>query len=168
MNLVFGALWEDLIATVLLGAIGGLSLGLLQEKGLEMPHWYTNINVKFIDMGFFADVFIGMLAAVIVYALNPPDGALQLIFTTLTAGIGGSAILKSYIKGTQATQHDRLSAQSLQLAEHAINVVKSHEPLDSESMGTNVPGKINLNLLQEQLKILKEERKKIKRTKTQD
>ena len=140
----------------------------MQEKGLEMPRRYIDSHVKFIDMGFLADVFIGMLAAVIIYALNPPDSALQLIFITLTAGIGGSAILESYIKGTQATQHDRLSVQSMHLAEHAINVVKSHEPLDSESMGTNVPGKTNLNLLQEQLKILKEERKKIKRTKTQD
>ena len=120
-------------------------------------------NVRFIDLGIWADVFIGILAAIIIYALNPPDGALQLIFITLTAGIGGSAILKSYIKGTQATEHDRLAAQSMQLAEYAINVANPHETLDPKSIEVDVTGKINLNLLQKQLDILKEERRKTKR-----
>lgn len=97
---VFGTLWIDLVAAIVLGAIGGLGLGLLQEKGLEMPHWYTETSVNFADFGFISDVLVGALAAVITYAINPPAGLLQLLAITITAGIGGSAILKGYTKST--------------------------------------------------------------------
>jgi hypothetical protein len=71
-----------------------------------MPHWYreTETGVSFADLGFISDVLIGALAAVITYALNPPTGILQLIASATTAGIGGSAILKGYIKGTAVRQ----------------------------------------------------------------
>jgi hypothetical protein len=104
MEIVLGALWKDLLLAAVLGAVGGLGLGLLQEKGLEMPHWYTETGVHFADLGFISDLLIGALAAVIVYALNPPSGMLQLISSAITAGIGGSAILKGYIKGTALRQ----------------------------------------------------------------
>ncbi len=104
MEIVLGVLWKDLLLAVVLGAVGGLGLGLLQEKGLEMPHWYTETGVNFADLGFISDVLIGALAAIITYALNPPAGVLQLISSAITAGIGGSAILKGYIKGTALRQ----------------------------------------------------------------
>ena len=104
MEIVLGMLWKDLLLAVVLGAVGGLGLGLLQEKGLEMPHWYTETGVNFADLGFISDVLIGALAAIITYAVNPPAGVLQLISSAITAGIGGSAILKGYIKGTALRQ----------------------------------------------------------------
>jgi hypothetical protein len=106
MELVLGMLWKDLILAAVLGAVGGVGLGLLQEKGFEMPHWYreTETGVSFADLGFISDVLIGALAAVITFALNPPAGILQLISSAITAGIGGSAILKGYIKGTAVRQ----------------------------------------------------------------
>jgi len=100
MELVLGTLWEDLLLAAALGAVGGMGLGLLQDKGLEMPHWHNETGVNFADLGFISDIFIGALAAVIVYALNPPAGMLQLVSSGITAGIGGSAILKGYVKGT--------------------------------------------------------------------
>jgi len=104
MDPVFTALWIDLVVAAVFGAIGGFGLGLLQERGLEMPHLYSETGVTFADLGFIADVLIGALAAVITYALNPPAGLLQLLAATITAGIGGSAILKGYIKGTAARE----------------------------------------------------------------
>ena len=79
MELVLGTLWKDLLLAAALGAVGGMGLGLLQEKGLEMPHWHNETGVNFADLGFISDIFIGALAAVIVYALNPPAGMLQLV-----------------------------------------------------------------------------------------
>lgn len=105
MDLVLGTLWKDLLLAAALGAVGGMGLSLLQEKGLEMPHWHTDTGVNFADLGFIADVLIGALAAVITYALNPPSGILKLVSAGLTAGIGGSAILKGYVKGTAVREH---------------------------------------------------------------
>jgi hypothetical protein len=104
MDPVFASLSMDLMVAAGLGAVGGLGLALLQEKGLEMPHWYKETGVNFADLGFIADILIGALAAVITYALNPPTGTLQLVAAGVTAGIGGSAILKGYIKGTVARE----------------------------------------------------------------
>jgi len=104
MDPIFATLWIDLVVAVLFGAIGGFGLGLLQEKGLEMPHPYTETGVTFVDLGFIADIIIGALAAVITYAFNPPSGSLSLLAAAVTAGIGGSAILKGYIKGTAARE----------------------------------------------------------------
>lgn len=104
MNPVFATLSRDLVMAGIFGAIGGFGLSLLQEKGLEMPHLYAETGVTFVDLGFIADVLIGALAAVITYALNPPAGTLQLLAATVTAGIGGSGILKGYIKGTAARE----------------------------------------------------------------
>lgn len=101
MNPVFNSLWVDLLAAGLLGALGGLGLGLLQERGLELPHSTQESGIRFIDLGFIGDMLVGILAAVLMYALNPPEGLLQLIATGVPAGVGGSAVLKGYIQSTK-------------------------------------------------------------------
>ena len=92
-----------------LGAVGGFGLAMLQEKGLEMPHWDKQTGVKFVDLGFIADILIGALAAFLTYTLGQPTGKLQLFSASITAGIGGSAILKGYIKGTAAREQASLA-----------------------------------------------------------
>jgi hypothetical protein len=104
MDPVFGTLWIDLPLASVFGAIGGFGLGLLQEKGLEMPHTTKDSGVAFMDFGYIADIIVGAVAAVIIYAVNPPGGLLQMIAVTVTAGIGGSGILKGYIKDTAAKE----------------------------------------------------------------
>ena len=59
MELVLGTLWKDLLLAGALGGVGGIGLGLLQEKGLEMPHWHKETGVNFADLGFIADILIG-------------------------------------------------------------------------------------------------------------
>jgi hypothetical protein len=74
-------------------SLGGLGLGFLQEEGLEWPH-----RVKGrIKLGFLDDVFIGAVAAIIFYAINPPSAPTRLVASTITAGPSGSAILKGYV-----------------------------------------------------------------------
>ena len=53
--------------------------------------------VKFADLGFIADILIGVLVALIIYAINPLTDIFKLFVVTVTAGIGGSAILENYI-----------------------------------------------------------------------
>ncbi|TKJ29523.1 hypothetical protein CEE39_09090 [bacterium (candidate division B38) B3_B38] len=109
MNTVFATLWKDLLAAAALGVVGGFGLALLQEKGLEMPHWDKQTGVHFADLGFIADVLIGALAAFLTYTLAQPKGMLQLFSASITAGIGGSAILKGYIKGTASRQQANMA-----------------------------------------------------------
>lgn len=79
MNGILGTMWIDLGYAALFGALGGLGLGLLQEKGLEWPrhyqHQYKDDIINFTKLGFIADICIGALAGIIIYALNPPAGA---------------------------------------------------------------------------------------------
>jgi len=130
MDTVLATLWKDIIVAAGLGAVGGFGLSLLQEKGLEMPHWDKQTGVKFVDLGFIADVLIGVLAAVIIYALNPPIKILQLVSVAITAGLGGSAILKGYTKGSAARKQASLAEMYRAAATDAsrgvnLNIVKA-------------------------------------------
>ena len=130
MDPIFSTLWKDLLAAAGLGAVGGFGLSLLQEKGLEMPHWDKQTGVKFVDLGFIADVLIGALAAVIIYTLDKPKEMLKLLSIAITAGIGGSAILKGYIKGTAARKQASLAEMYRAAATDAsrgvnLNIVKA-------------------------------------------
>ena len=87
MDTVLATLWKDIIVAAGLGAVGGFGLSLLQEKGLEMPHWYKETGVHFADLGFIADILIGALAAVIIYTLDQPNEMLQLLSVAITAAI---------------------------------------------------------------------------------
>lgn len=97
-----GQLWVDLMAAALFGGLGGFGLGLVQEKGLALPRPYRESEATFINLGFLGDVLIGALAAVLMYALNPPDGMLDMIATTIPAGIGGSGVFKGYLESARS------------------------------------------------------------------
>ena len=105
MQSAFLSLAVDFAFVSLFGSLGGLVLALLQGKGLEMPHLIEASGTTFVDAGFLADIIIGAAAAAVTYAVNPPAGKVQLFATTFTAGIGGSGILKAYIKGTATREH---------------------------------------------------------------
>lgn len=119
VNPVFGSHTYGLMLAALFGAIGGLALGLMQEKGLEAPHFNKATGITFFDLGFLADVLVGALAAMLTYAANPPSEGLRLFSATLTAGIGGSGILKGYIKGTAAREQAKQAALYRAVAEDA-------------------------------------------------
>lgn len=90
---------------------------------------YRENGVNFADLGVISDILIGALAAVITFTVNQPIRVLQLVAATLLAGIGGNAILKSYIKGKEATKKIDLAKQSQQIAkvplEHLITTRKA-------------------------------------------
>jgi Protein of unknown function (DUF4257) len=107
---VLSSFTADITFAILFGILGGFMLGLLQDKGLEMPHLSKTSGVTFVDAGFLADMFVGAAAAALTYALNPPTTKEKLFAVTFTAGIGGSGILKAYIKGTAAREQAKQAA----------------------------------------------------------
>ncbi len=112
-------LLADLPVVVLGGALGGLALGLMQERGLELPSVHRENNRSFYDLGFIADIIIGILAAVIVYGFNPPSTSSQLLSTSIISGVGGSGILKSYVKSTGIMKHAEIAKKYKDLADRA-------------------------------------------------
>jgi hypothetical protein len=99
------SLWLNLMTAALFGALGGFGLGLIQEKGLALPRLIRESGTTFANLGFIGDVLIGALAAILIYALNPPDNLLGMIATTIPAGIGGSGVFKGYLESSKATMH---------------------------------------------------------------
>lgn len=127
------SLWLALMAAALSGALGGFGLGLVQEKGLALPRLIRESGVVFINLGFIGDMLIGALAAVLIYALNPPDSLLVLISTTIPAGIGGSGVFKGYLEGTQAmiqANRAEMYRSTAWDATRGVNVIERLKELD--------------------------------------
>lgn len=122
MQPLFSSLVVDVLYAAICGLLGGFGLGLLQEKGIEMPHRRSALGegetapTAYLDFGFVADMFIGALAAAIVYALNPPANQIQLIGTSLIAGLGGAGILKGYVEGRRSDQLTNIANEVMGIA----------------------------------------------------
>nr|MBN1229824.1 DUF4257 domain-containing protein [Anaerolineae bacterium] len=117
-------IWLDLLIAALFGLAGGFGLGLLQENGIELPRTCKKIVKQegeenkvtfYLDLGFLADMLVGALAALVLYALNQPGNILQLIAVAVTSGLGGAGILKGYV---QAQRNQELGS----VAQEAINI----------------------------------------------
>lgn len=122
MNPLLGSLGLDIVAVIVCGFLGGFGLGLLHENGIELPHRRTVLEdnnstpTPYLDFGFLADMFTGVLAALIVYALNPPASGVQLIGTSLVAGLGGAGILKGYVEARNNQLLAQIANEALDLA----------------------------------------------------
>lgn|SRR5574341_1034255 len=125
MQVLFGSLWADLVAAVLSGLIGGLGLGFLQEHGIEVPRRRSKVETVggtqssvtyYLDLGFLADMGVGAIAAVIIYALNTPNSQLQLIGVGLTSGLGGAGILKGFVQARRNQELSGIAREAVALA----------------------------------------------------
>jgi uncharacterized membrane protein len=102
---VFGSFIRDFIGIFLIGVVGGVVFALLMERGLTFPtKVYSNEKLIRVNFEFFADVIIGALAAVIVYALNSPQSQQTFVVLGIISGIGGSAILTAYMKSRESEE----------------------------------------------------------------
>jgi len=116
---VFGTWLKDVAGVLTFGAAGGLALGLMQDKGLELPSIVSENGKKFLDPGFFADIGIGAIAALVIYGFNPPSTVGQLMATSITAGVGGSGVLKSYVRGIGIRKHAEIAGRYRELLHRA-------------------------------------------------
>jgi hypothetical protein len=96
----------SLLLTLVAGAVGGLVYELLTLQGnIEYPHQLTEKEVveKFpyaiagslYDLGIWARVIIGALAAMIVMLVVSPSSTFSLLATAVVAGSAGSSIFRS-------------------------------------------------------------------------
>lgn len=101
-----GAFWIQLLITVVAGALGGAAYELLILQGnIERPHRPTAdeftkaldhaVVAHVYDLGIFARVFVGALAAVATWLVLTPDTAFQLVAIALVAGSAGSSVMLS-------------------------------------------------------------------------
>jgi hypothetical protein len=122
---VFGSLVKDFIGILALGAVGAIIFALFMEKGLTPPYkvYDANGKVTLLNFGYFADLIVGGVAAVLVYALNPPVSTLTFVVIGIIAGIGGKAILTSYIKSKESGEEEQ---KKVLLAERYRAAVARH------------------------------------------
>lgn len=106
----------------LCGFIGGLALSLLQERGLEIPHWRMDVDkedkeknkrVWFFDMGFLGEALVGGFAAVISFGLSQPAEEWQVITSSLIAGLGGAGILKGFIEKGNSQEYEQIAKEAV-------------------------------------------------------
>lgn len=121
MTPLFGSVIADVLIVTACGLLGGFGLGLLHENGIELPRRRSVIGeddqpTAYLDFGFLADVFVGAMAAVIVYALNPSAEPMQLIGTSLVSGLGGAGILKGYVEARRNQALTRIADEALDIA----------------------------------------------------
>lgn len=127
MNALFGTTVADIVIVIACGLLGGFGLGLLHESGIELPRRRhkredDQSTTAYLDFGFLADMFIGGLAAVIIYALNPPASSMQLIGTSIVAGLGGAGILKGYVENRRNQDLSQVASRALDMAERTGDV----------------------------------------------
>lgn len=111
------AFWVALLATLVAGAVGGVVYELLILQGnLELPHKPTEEEVaekypyaivkNLYDLGIWARVIIGALAAIAALFVLSPSTAFSLLATAIVAGSAGTSVFRS--------MQDRLSAAMAQ------------------------------------------------------
>jgi hypothetical protein len=121
---VFGSFIRDFIGILALGAVGGIILALLMDKGLTLPSKvYDNEKLIMLNFGFLADLIIGGVAAALVYALNPPLSPLTFVVIGVIAGVGGKAVMTGYIKSKES---DEEKQKKVLLAERYRAAVARH------------------------------------------
>jgi uncharacterized membrane protein YeaQ/YmgE (transglycosylase-associated protein family) len=100
------AFWIALVATLAAGAVGGLVYELLILQGnLELPHKPTEVEAtekyphaivkNLYDLGIWARIIIGALAAVAALLVLAPRTTFGLLATAVVAGSAGTAIFRS-------------------------------------------------------------------------
>ena len=72
--------------------------------------------------------------------------SVKLFVVTVTAGIGGTAILENYINGKALIEPESLAEQSQQIAKTAVDALDSYQ-----KAGPSVLSQINANALSNQL-----------------
>jgi hypothetical protein len=111
------AFWVTLLVTLVAGAIGGVVYELLILQGnLELPHKPTEEEIveqypyaivkNLYDLGIWARVIIGALAAVAALLVLAPSTTFGLLATAVVAGSAGTSVFRS--------MQDRLSSAMAQ------------------------------------------------------
>jgi hypothetical protein len=100
------AFWVALLATLIAGAVGGVVYELLILQGaVERPHKFTAaeatekapyaVPAYMYDLGIWARIIIGGLAALAALLVLQPDSTFALLATAVVAGSAGTSVFRS-------------------------------------------------------------------------
>ena len=140
--------WVALLVTLVAGAVGGVVYELLILQGnLELPHKPTDEEISeqypyavvknLYDLGIWARVIIGALAAVAALLVLAPSSAFGLLATAVVAGSAGTAVFRSL--------QDRLSvAMAQQDAANTRAVAQQQDAKVNEALAAFAELKGNL------------------------
>lgn len=117
------AFWLTLLLTLVAGAIGGVVYELLILQGnIERPHKLTEKEVAegfpyamvgyLFDLGIWARVIIGALAAVAALLVLSPPTAFGLLATAVVAGSAGTSVFRSLQDRLTAAMAQRDTAET--------------------------------------------------------
>jgi hypothetical protein len=130
------------VLTAVLGGVGGLAFDLLQVRGkdtgaIEKP---TRLSVRYQDLGVFASIIIGAIAASAALWVFPPTerilgtttvkeyGYDQLVPLALIVGSAGSSFLTAFQAKALARAKEQEAAETTRIANAALDEIASVEP----------------------------------------
>ncbi|MFY4774500.1 DUF4257 domain-containing protein [Metabacillus sp. RGM 3146] len=83
---------QAVLVAACIGGVMGL-LGHIKRKGrLEKPR----MTKRFVYIGFWEDILIGIAAAILLVLSSEPKTSLQLVILSIVAGYSGDAVLRSF------------------------------------------------------------------------
>ncbi len=158
--------WATLLVTLVSGAVGGVVFELLMLQGsIERPHKFSKdeasetfqyaVHTYMYDLGIFARVIIGGLAAVAALLVLAPSTAFGVVSTAVVAGSAGTAIFRSLqdrmtaalaqketadTKTTARALSDKVDEASKAFEELKAKVVKSTSSAAGVTTLSFVPG----------------------------
>jgi hypothetical protein len=93
-------MFENPYLTVpILGLIGGLGNSLLMQGNFAVPRVIKTDGRTSWDPGFLGNMFLGALAALVTYALDPGDKfSVRQVGIAVLSGIGGASILTEWMQ----------------------------------------------------------------------
>ncbi|MGD7007452.1 DUF4257 domain-containing protein [Metabacillus sp. 84] len=98
---------QILVASIIGGLMGIVSH--MNKRGrLEKPR----MTKRFIYLGFYEDLVIGTIAAIMLVISSEPQSSLQLILLSIIAGYSGEAVLRSFTFSTQQDQPEVPSSKN--------------------------------------------------------
>lgn len=123
------------LVVFLIGALGGLVHRLLFEKKLYLPKMKEDEHGRYLDLGFFKDIIIGVVMAFIATAASIMYvPVFSLIITSFLASISGKFLLKPIVR--QFIQNRKESLQiELQSLQETPNSNPHPQTLDQKAQG---------------------------------
>jgi hypothetical protein len=92
-------LWKYMVIIFAFGALGGVVNALLTDNGFILPKQEQQDSTKIIRPGFFVNIFIGGIAALVSWGLYGPFAAVFVIGGTNDPGFGSTGLSLSAVVG---------------------------------------------------------------------
>ena len=148
------ALWRTILFALIAGALGGVVYELILLQGrLELPHKVTpeemeglppkSVATFLYDIGVFARIIIGALAAIAAVMVMAPATTFSMIAISVVAGSAGTSIFRSVqdriLAGIAQQQADKMKSKAKLATEVVAATKDTNERLRQKTEAAPVP-----------------------------